>query len=130
MPIQMFAMITETSDQSGEVSQFTGPIPTWPRAKFTTPESLFSIHDQVEAETISGKSQGTRNSARSTADSGKARAKNTARASPRTYWKNSETPVKTSVLVSAGTKVGSCRTVPKCLRPMNSAPPWTNERTV
>ena len=31
----------------------------------TTPESLLSIHDQVDADTISGSSHGTRNSARS-----------------------------------------------------------------
>ena len=71
MPIQMLAMMTETSDQCGEVSQLTGAMPRPDSAEFTTPESLLSIHDQVEADTISGSSQGTRNSARSVADSGK-----------------------------------------------------------
>ena len=65
MPIQMLAMITDTSDQSGEVSQLTGSTPTTPRAALTMPESLLSIHDQVDADTISGSSHGTRNSARS-----------------------------------------------------------------
>ena len=49
----------------GEVSQLTGPIPNACRAALTMPESLLSIHDQVEAETISGSSHGTRNNARS-----------------------------------------------------------------
>ena len=64
MPIQMFAMITEASDQVGEVSQLTGSMPTACRAALTMPESLLSIHDQVDADTISGSSHGTRNSAR------------------------------------------------------------------
>src|SRR3954451_9254200 len=63
-PIQMLAMITEVSDQDGEVSQLTGPMPMTCRAVLTMPESLLSIHDQVDAETISGSSQGTRNRAR------------------------------------------------------------------
>ena len=37
------------------------------------PESLFSIHDQVEADTSSGSSHGTRNSARSVPDRRKLR---------------------------------------------------------
>ena len=91
MPIQMFAMITETSDQSGEVSQLTGSTPTSRSAALTMPESLLSIHDQVDADTISGSSHGTRNSARSVADSRKCWAKNTARASPIANWNTSET---------------------------------------
>ena len=62
------------------------------------PESLLSIHDQVDADTISGSSHGTRNSARSVPDSGKLRWKNTASASPIANWKTSETTVKTTVL--------------------------------
>ena len=53
------------------MSQLTGSMPTQPSAELTTPESLLSIHDQVDADTISGSSHGTRNSARSVADSGK-----------------------------------------------------------
>ncbi len=71
----------------------TGSIPTAPSAELTMPESLLSIHDQVEAETISGSSHGTRNSARSVADSRKLLTKNTASAMPMVNWKISETPV-------------------------------------
>src|SRR5687768_3221450 len=111
MPIQMFAMITLVSAQSGEVSQLTGSAPTSPRAQLTMPESLLSIHDQVEALTINGNSHGTRNSARSVADNRKFWAKNTASASPMANWKAIETNVKTSVCSSAGPNVGSATTV-------------------
>src|SRR5205085_860669 len=95
-PIQMFAMITEVSDQDGEVSQLTGPMPTACRAALTMPESLLSIHDQVDADTISGSSHGTRNSARRVAESRKCWLKKTARASPMAYWKTSHTAVKSA----------------------------------
>ena len=110
-PIQMFAMITEVSDQDGEVSQFTGSMPTAPSAALTMPESLLSIHDQVDADTISGSSHGTRNRARRVAESRKCWLKKTARASPIAYWKNRHTAVNTTVWSRAGAKVGSSKTV-------------------
>ena len=73
MPIQMFAISTAASDQCGEVSQSIGAAPTAFRKEFTMPESLFSIHDQVEADTSSGSSQGIRKSTRSVPDRGKLR---------------------------------------------------------
>src|SRR5690349_24855374 len=100
-------MITEASDQSGDVSQLTGPTPTTARALFTMPESLLSIHDQVDAETISGSNHGTRNSARSPRDNGKWRLKKTASARPTVNWNTRETSVNTIVWVRAGGKVGS-----------------------
>src|SRR5690349_22033803 len=77
MPIQMLAMMTDTSDQRGEVSQLTGEMPMPCSTALTTPESLLSIHDQVEADTIRGSSHGTRNSARNVTDSRKWRLKKT-----------------------------------------------------
>src|SRR5690348_11851221 len=65
MPIQMFAIRTETSDHDGEVSQSTCRPPMPWITEFTTPDSLFSIQAQVDEDTISGSSQGTRNNARS-----------------------------------------------------------------
>ena len=107
----MFAMITEASDQDGEVSQFTGPMPTACRAALTMPESLLSIHDQVDADTISGSSHGTRNRARRVAESRKCWLKKTARARPMAYWKTRHTAVNTTVCSRAGAKVGSSKTV-------------------
>src|SRR5690242_1233929 len=103
----MFAMITEVSDHDGDVSQFTGSMPTMRRAALTIPESLLSIHDQVDAETISGSSHGTRNRARRVADSRKCWLKKTASARPMAYWKSRHTAVNTTVCSSAGAKVGS-----------------------
>src|SRR3954453_22412734 len=107
MPIQMLAIVTEASDQVGEVSQSTGPMPTWPIRKLTTPDSELSSQAQVEADTISGSSHGTRNRARRTTDSRKCREKNTASARPIVNWKNSDTRVKITVCRRAGPKVGS-----------------------
>src|SRR5687767_3678797 len=98
-------MITEASALSGDVSQLTGPTPTVPSAALTTPASLLSIHDQVDADTISGSSHGTRNSARSVRDSGKCWWKKTARAIPMPNWNASDATVKTTVCASAGPKV-------------------------
>src|SRR4051812_25608006 len=109
-PIQTFAMITEVRAHCGEVSQFTGSIPTACRTALTTPESLLNIHDQVDADTISGSSHGTRNSARNVAERRKLRKKNTARARPAAYWKISDTTVNTSVCSSAVLNVGLCST--------------------
>ncbi len=130
MPIQMFARITATSDHVGDVSQLISGRPNAPRAELTTPESLLSIHDQVEAETIIGSSHGTRNKARSVADSRKLWLKNTASASPMTYWKAIDTNVKIAVWITAGQNVGSAKTSRKLSSPMNGASPETNERTV
>src|SRR3954454_7346676 len=107
----MFAMITEASDQDGEVSQFTGPIPTACSTALTMPDSLLSIHDQVEADTISGSSHGTRKRARRVAESRKCWLKKTASARPMLYWKTRHTPVNTTVWSRAGAKVGSSKTV-------------------
>src|SRR2546423_1401841 len=111
MPIQMFAMGTEISDQSGEVSQLTGSIPTAPRTLLTTPESLLSIQDQVDADTMSGSSHGTRNSARRVAESRKFCRKNRARAMPAVNCAAIDTTVNTMVCHSAGPNVGSSTTV-------------------
>src|SRR5690242_12425653 len=111
MPIQMFAMITLTSDHCGEVSQLTGATPRLCSNELTTPESLLSIHDQVDADTISGSSQGTRNRARSVLDSGKWRWKNTASAMPRLNCTAMDANVNTRVCTSAGSNVGSASTL-------------------
>jgi hypothetical protein len=99
------------SDQPGEVSQLTGSTPTTPSAALTSPESLLSSHDQVDAETINGSSHGTRISARSVRDSGKCWWKKRASAMPMVNWKASEATVKTTVCVSVGQNAGSARTV-------------------
>src|SRR4051794_21745163 len=99
-------MITLVSAQVGEVSQLTSGMPTLCRRAFTTPESLFSIQDQVDELTIKGSSHGTRNNARNVAESRKFWAKNTARAIPMLNWKISDTPVNSTVCISAGQKVG------------------------
>src|ERR1700712_5772257 len=99
MPIQMLAMMTDTRDQAGLVSQFTGSMPAGCRLQLTTPLSLLSIHDQVEALTISGSSHGTRKSARSVADNRKFCRKKTARAIPIANWKTSDTSVNRTVWV-------------------------------
>src|SRR5690242_14282996 len=99
-------MMTETSDHCGEVSQLTGAMPRPDSTAFTTPESLLSIHDQVDAETISGSSQGTRNRARIRVDSGNRRWKKTASARPRPNCTAIDATVNTRVFLSAGVNVG------------------------
>src|SRR3954470_14433489 len=111
IPIQMLAMVTEASDQPGAVSQWAGASPIACRTALTMPESLLSIQDQVDADTISGSSQGTRNSARSVTDSRKCRVKKTASAMPMLNWSARDTTVKTTVCTSAGRKVESAKTV-------------------
>src|SRR6266511_4410478 len=106
MPIQMLATVTDTSDQAGEVSQFTVSSPNNARNALTTPASLLSIQAQVDADTISGSSHGTRKSARSVVDSRKFRAKNTASARPIPYWNTSDATVNRAVLRSAVPNVG------------------------
>src|SRR3954463_7807407 len=54
MPIQMLAIVTEARDQLGEVSQLIGAAPRLFSTELTTPDSLLSIPDQVDAETING----------------------------------------------------------------------------
>src|SRR6266536_6702820 len=105
MPIQMLATVTDTSDQEGEVSQFTGGTPTTPSAALTRPDSLLSSQAHVDADTISGSSHGTRNRARRVAESRKFWLKKTARASPMAYWKTRHTAVKSAVCSRAGAKV-------------------------
>src|ERR1041384_872514 len=107
MPIQMFAMVTATSDQRGDVSQLIGDAPSMRSTALTTPESLFSIHDQVDADTISGSSQGTRNSARRVIDSRKCWRKNSASTIPIANWNAIDARVNTAVWSSAGANVGS-----------------------
>src|SRR6266536_660881 len=102
----MLAMITETNDQVGDVSQWTESPPTALITELITPDSLLSIQAQVDAETISGNSQGTRNNARNVADSRKCCVKNTARARPMPNWKTIEMNVNTKVCSSAGMNVG------------------------
>src|ERR1039457_2744101 len=102
MPIQMFAISTATRDQRGEVSQSTCPMPKARRKEFTIPESLSSIHDQVEAETSSGRSHGTRNRARRMPERRNLRKKNTASARPMANWNAIETKTKIAVLMRAG----------------------------
>src|SRR5262249_31079548 len=106
MPIQMFAIKTAARDQVGEVSQLICPMPSAPRKALTIPESLFSIHDQVDADTSRGNSHGTRNNARNRLDRRKFRWKNTASASPIANWKAIETKTKIAVLSSARPNVG------------------------
>src|SRR4051794_2248036 len=103
----MLAMITDTSDQVGDVSQWIDWPPTALIIVLMTPDSLLSIQAQVDADTISGNSHGTRNSARNVAERRKCCAKNTASASPMPNWKTIETNVNTNVCSSAGRKVGS-----------------------
>src|SRR5688572_29667942 len=130
MPIQTFATITATSDQVGDVSQFTCGSPTASSSALTTPDSLLSIHDQVDADTISGSSHGARNSARSTADRRKLRWKKTASAIPIAYWNAIGTAVNTAVCHIAVANSGSETTSRKLPSPMYGASPVTNDRTV
>src|SRR5688572_6875975 len=111
MPIQMFAIVTDTSDHCGEVSQLTWFRPANSSTALTSPDSLLSSHAQVDAETINGSSHGTRNNARNVADNRNPRAKNSAAARPIVYWKNSETRVNRTVFTNAVRKVGSPNTV-------------------
>src|SRR3954451_2678263 len=96
MPSQMLAIVTATSEWFS-LSHQTESMPKTPMSRLTTPESASNIHCQVVADTMIGSSQGTRNSARSKAESGKFRWKNTASASPITYWKNSDTTTNVTV---------------------------------
>src|SRR5690625_7444748 len=82
----MLAMVTDSRDSPGDVSQLTGSRPNAVRNALTMPLSLFSIQAQAEADTISGSNHGTRNSPRSTAESRKLARKKAARASPRVNW--------------------------------------------
>src|SRR6478752_4847746 len=105
MPIQMFAISTETIAHCGDVSQLICSMPNTARPALTIPDSLLSIHAQVDAETSSGSSQGTRKRARRVPESGNFLKKKSARARPIEYWNTIDTSVKTAVLMSAGTNV-------------------------
>src|SRR5699024_10391149 len=63
-PSQMFAIVTDSRAVSGEVSQLIRSPPKARSTELTIPLSLLSIHAHVDADTISGSSHGTRNSAR------------------------------------------------------------------
>src|SRR4051812_27694607 len=102
----MFAIVTDASAHVGEVNQFTWSKPTARSAALTTPDSLLSSHAHVDADTISGSSHGTRNSARSVADSGNPRSKNTASARPSPYWNSRDTTVNTAVFTRVRRKAG------------------------
>src|SRR5699024_4969978 len=110
IPSQIFAMVTDTRDIPGEVSQLTGSRPNAVRMALTMPLSLLSIHAQVEAETIIGSNQGTRNIPRNMADSRKFVWKKTASASPRENWKAIDPKVNTAVFLRAIGNVDDCRT--------------------
>src|SRR5699024_2524105 len=110
IPSQIFAMVTDTRDIPGEVSQLTGSRPNALRMVLTMPLSLLSIHAQVEAETIIGSSQGTRNTPRNTAESRKFVWKKTASASPRENWKAIDPKVNTAVFLRAIGNVDDCST--------------------
>src|SRR4051794_28594273 len=107
----MLAAMTDTSDHDGEVSQWTGFTPSSSSPAFTSPDSLLSNQAHVDADTMSGSSQGTRNRARRVADNRNPRAKNTAIAKPITYWNASDATVKTRVFTSAVRNSGSPNTV-------------------
>ncbi len=77
---------------------------------------------------MSGSSHGMRNAPRSTAESGKLRWKNTARASPMAYWAAMEPSVKIAVLRSARPKELDEIAAWWLSRPTNSASPCTKAR--
>ena len=70
MPSQMFAMITAHNELSA-LSHQIGSTPKRPRKRLRMPLSASIIHCHVVAETMIGSSHGTRNSPRSTVESGK-----------------------------------------------------------
>src|SRR3954462_2345239 len=101
----MLAMITDVRECSA-LSDHTGATPKPPRKRLMMPESASIIHCHVVAETMIGSSHGTRNRPRSRFDNGKARRKNTASASPKTYWKNSEQTTNVAVWPTIGQNCG------------------------
>src|SRR3954447_9085539 len=107
MPIQMFAIVTETSDHGSEVSQWMLLPPTARSSELTTPDSLFSIQAHTDADTMSGNSHGTRSSARSVPERRKFWLKNSASARPMPYWNSNDTPVKKTVCQTAAVNTGS-----------------------
>ena len=74
------------------------------------PESASIIHCHVVPETMIGSSHGTRNSARSTPESGNDRRKKTARPRPIVYWKKSDTTTKIAVCRTVGQNCGEAMT--------------------
>src|SRR3569833_2645848 len=124
----MLAAMTDTKNQDGEVSQWTGPIPSSSSPAFTRPDSLLRSQAHVDADTMSGSSQGTRNRARRVAAHRNPRAKNTAIATPITYLNASDASVKTSVFTIAVLNSGTKNTKTKKANPTSGAPPGTNVR--
>ena len=88
----------------------TGSPPKATMTELTMPLSLLSIHAQVEAETISGSSHGTRNRARSTVDRRKFCRKNTASARPTTNCTTMDPNVNSRVFLSATGKAADPNT--------------------
>ena len=74
------------------------------------PLSASIIHCHVVAETMIGSSHGTRNSPRSTVESGKFLWKKTASARPIVYWKTRETTTKIAVCSTVGQNCGEAMT--------------------
>src|SRR4051794_30244485 len=105
----MLAMVTEYSELLAFSHQI-GSTPNIPRKRLSTPESASIIHCQVVAETMIGSSQGTRNNARSTVESGKLRWKKTASPRPIVYWKTRDTTTKNAVCATVGQNSDDVRT--------------------
>jgi hypothetical protein len=108
MPIQMFTRITATRASEVLVSQpgWSVATPTAARNRLSAPLSLSRIHRQTAPETISGISQGSRISERSTPPSGKRRRKNTARARPMTNCPAIDPAVNSTVFSMAWLNTG------------------------
>ena len=98
MPSQMLTRMTETSATCGEVSHGTGPsmTPRFCSVTLRMPLSCSRIARQAALPTISGSSQGSRNSARSTPLSGKLWWKNSASSIPITNWPTIEPSVNSA----------------------------------
>src|SRR3954447_13527280 len=111
MPSQMLAMMTAQSELS-LLSHHTPSEPKSPRSLFSTPESASIIHCHVVPDTMIGSSHGTRNSPRSTPESGKLRWKKTASASPIEYWNTNETTTNVAVWPTVGQNGGELMTSP------------------
>src|SRR4051794_19466669 len=125
IPSQMLAMVTEASEWSA-LSHHTGSTPRTPSSRLMIPESASIIHCQVVAETMMGSNHGTRNSPRRTAESGKLRRKNTARAIPITYWAASDPMTKNAVCRTVGQNWGEAKISRYTENPTNGAFPVTN----
>ncbi len=103
----MFTTTTAIRATSGETSHGIGAsmIPRDPRAWFRMPLSWSRMDRQTALETISGISQGSSSSARSTPLSGKFWWKNSAINRPTTNWPRIEPRVNSAVLTIALAKI-------------------------